>query len=65
MNKNNTKQTKEVFEALGINSQEALESEIQLQINYLIQEGFAIELPNGKFRMKTREELEEEIAELN
>lgn len=60
-----TKQTKEVFEALGINSQEALEQEIQLQINYLIEEGFAIELPNGKFRMKTQEELQEEVEEIS
>lgn len=51
------KQTKEAFHALGIDSLEALKNEIQLQINYLIEEGFAIELPNGKFRMKTQEEL--------
>ena len=60
MNKN-TKKTAETFEALGIDSQEALEQEIQLQLKYLVEEGFAIELPNGNFRMKTQEELEEEI----
>jgi hypothetical protein len=59
------KKTTEAFEALGINSQEALEQEIQLQLNYLVEEGFAIELPNGKFRMKTQQELQEEILELN
>ena len=63
--KNKAKQTKEAFEALGINSQEALENEIQLQLNYLIQEGFAVELPNGKFRLKTQEELQEEIEEIS
>lgn len=60
MNKN-AKKTIETFEALGIDSQEALEQEIQLQLKYLVEEGFAIELPNGNFRMKTQEELEEEI----
>lgn len=62
--KNKDKQTLEAFEALGINSQEALEKEIQLQINYLIQEGFAVELPNGNFRLKTKEELQEEVEEI-
>lgn len=64
MNKNN-KKTLETFEALGINSQEALEQEIQLQLKYLVEEGFAIELPNGNFRMKTQEELQEEIEEIS
>jgi len=59
--KNKDKQTLEAFKALGIDSQEALENEIQLQLKYLVEEGFAIELPNGKFRMKTQQELEEEI----
>ena len=63
MNKH-AKQTLETFEALGINSQEALEQEIQLQLKYLVEEGFAIELPNGNFRMKTQEELQEEIEEI-
>ena len=65
MNKNNTKQTKEAFKALGIDSPEALENEIQLQLKYLVEEGFAIELPNGKFRMKTKEELQEEVEEIS
>lgn len=65
MNKHNTKQTKEAFKALGIDSPEALENEIQLQLNYLVEEGFAIELPNGKFRMKTKEELQEEVEEIS
>jgi len=64
MNKNN-KKTLEAFEALGIDSQEALEQEIQLQLKYLVEEGFAIELPNGNFRMKTPEELQEEVAEIS
>ena len=59
--KSKDKQTLEAFKALGIDSQEALENEIQLQLKYLVEEGFAIELPNGKFRMKTQQELEEEI----
>lgn len=59
------KQTKEAFQALEIDSLEALKNEIQLQINYLIEEGFAIELPNGKFRMKTQEELQEEVREIS
>lgn len=59
--KKKTKQTEEAFEALGIDSQEALEQEIQLQLKYLVEEGFAIELPNGKFRTKTQEELQEEL----
>ena len=63
MNKR-AKQTLETFEALGINSQEALEQEIHLQLKYLVEEGFAIELPNGNFRMKTPEELQEEIEEI-
>lgn len=63
MNKN-TKKTIETFEALGIDSQEALEQEIQLQLKYLVEEGFAIELPNGNFRLKTQEELEEEIEQI-
>ena len=63
MNKK-TKKTAETFEALGIDSQEALEQEIQLQIKYLVEEGFAVELPNGNFRMKTQEELQKEVEEL-
>ena len=59
------KKTLETFEALGINSQEDLEQEIQLQLKYLVEEGFAIELPNGNFRMKTQEELQEEIEEIS
>lgn len=59
------KQMKEAFQALEIDSPEALKNEIQLQINYLIEEGFAIELPNGKFRMKTQEELQEEVQEIS
>lgn len=63
MNKK-TKKTVETFEALGIDSQEALEQEIQLQIKYLVEEGFAVELPNGNFRMKTQEELQKEVEEI-
>ena len=64
MNKK-TKKTVETFEALGIDSQEALEQEIQLQIKYLVEEGFAVELPNGNFRMKTQKELQKEVEEIN
>jgi|694.fasta_scaffold68032_6 hypothetical protein len=30
-------------------------------LKYLIDEGFAVKLPNGTFRMKTKEELKNEL----
>lgn len=61
--KNTTKVAK-ALKALGITSQEELETHIQNELKYLVEEGFAIELPNGNFRMKTQEELQEEIEEI-
>ena len=61
--KNTTKVAK-ALKALGITSQEELETHIQNELKYLVEEGFVIELPNGNFRMKTPEELQEEIEEI-
>jgi hypothetical protein len=55
------KKTQEAFKSLNINSQKDLEQEIQSQLNYLVSEGFVIELPNGKFRMKSQKELQSEL----
>lgn len=43
-----------------MNKQEK-EKSVKDVLKYLIDEGFAVKLPNGTFRMKTEEEIKREI----
>jgi hypothetical protein len=61
----NTQKVAKALKALGITSQEELEIHIQNELNYMVAEGLAVQLPNGNYRLKTAEENQKELDELN
>ena len=60
----NTTNVAKALKALGITSQEDLEIHIQNELKYMVAEGLAVQLPDGKYRLKTPEENQKEIEEL-
>ena len=45
-------------------SQEQLEQYIENYCEYLVEEGVAVRMENGRYRMKTEEEIEKEIQDI-
>jgi hypothetical protein len=55
------KKIAKALKALGITSQEEMEDYIQNELNYMVEEGLAVQLPNGNYRLKTSEENQKEL----
>lgn len=49
---------------LGINTREKLQNYVQKQLNYMVNEGIAIKLKNGNYRLKNKKELKADITNL-
>ena len=49
---------------LGINTRKKLQNYVQKQLNYMVNEGIAIKLKNGNYRLKNKKELKADITNL-
>jgi len=49
---------------LGIDTRKKLQNYVQKQLNYMVNEGIAIKLKNGNYRLKNKKELKADITDL-
>ena len=65
MTYNNTMtKIQEEMKKKGINNLSKLQNFVQKQLNYMVNEGIAVKMKNGNYRLKNENELKADITDL-